>query len=235
MRFKLLRRRLTISAPKMAVRSTLPWPLRWLVIAVVLGFAAALCLWAFEFGRDLAGFDSASKEELPRLRADVARLTQERDKAQSVGNTSESLLATERATEEKLIAQVRQLEAENRSLKDDLGFFEKLMPTSGVEGLSIRGLQAEKVSDTQVKWQVLLMQSSKNPGEFNGRLEVTMAGTRAGKPWTLSPPESAQELQLRQFRRVEGLMEIPGDVAVKSVTVKVYNDNLLKVQQTVKL
>ena len=29
MRWKLLRRRLSISAPRMIVRSHLPWPLRW--------------------------------------------------------------------------------------------------------------------------------------------------------------------------------------------------------------
>ena len=47
MRFRLLRRRLTISAPRMAVRSAMPWPLRWVVVAIVLGFCAALGLWAF--------------------------------------------------------------------------------------------------------------------------------------------------------------------------------------------
>ena len=47
MRFRLLRRRLTISAPRMAVRSTLPWPLRWLLGALVLGFSGALALWEF--------------------------------------------------------------------------------------------------------------------------------------------------------------------------------------------
>ena len=54
MRFRLLRRRLTISAPRMAVRSAMPWPLRWAVVAIVLGFCAAIGLWAFEFGKGIA-------------------------------------------------------------------------------------------------------------------------------------------------------------------------------------
>jgi hypothetical protein len=33
MRWKLLRRRLSVSAPRVIVRSHLPWPLRWLVVA----------------------------------------------------------------------------------------------------------------------------------------------------------------------------------------------------------
>ncbi len=63
MRFKLLRRRLTISAPRMAVRSALPWPFRWAVLAIVLGFCAAIGLWAFEFGKDIAGLEQFSKED----------------------------------------------------------------------------------------------------------------------------------------------------------------------------
>jgi hypothetical protein len=69
MRWKLLRRRLSVSAPRMIVRSHLPWPLRWAVVALVFGFSAALALWAFEFGKDIAGLDRGSKEELAQLRA----------------------------------------------------------------------------------------------------------------------------------------------------------------------
>jgi len=48
MRFKLLRRRLTISAPRMKVRSAMPWPLQWAAAAIVLGFCGAIALWTFE-------------------------------------------------------------------------------------------------------------------------------------------------------------------------------------------
>ena len=33
LKFRLFRRRLTISSPRMAVRSALPWPLRWLAVS----------------------------------------------------------------------------------------------------------------------------------------------------------------------------------------------------------
>ena len=146
MRFRLLRRRLTISAPRMAVRSAMPWPLRWVVVAIVLGFCAAIGLWAFEFGKDIAGLDKDAKEELVKLRDEAKRLREERDKAQSVANTSGSLLTAERAAQEKLATQIRQLEADNRSLRDDLGFFEKLIPSPGAESIAIRGVQAELLS-----------------------------------------------------------------------------------------
>lgn len=235
MRFKLLRRRLTISAPKMAIRSTLPWPVRWLAAAVLLGFCAALALWAFEFGREISGYDKSAKVELPQLRADVARLTLERDKAQSVANTSGSLLATEQSTQQRLIERVKQLEAENRELRDDLGFFEKLLPSQKVDGVSIRGLQAQVVAGNQVRWQVLVMQPSKKVEEFRGHLDLALAGTRAGKPWSLNAHEVAKNLQIQQYRRVEGLLDIPPEVVLKSVSVKLMDGETVKASQSVRL
>ena len=96
MRWKLLRRCLSVHAPRMIVRRHLPWPLRWAVLALGLGFSAALALWVFEFGKDIAGLDRDAKVELARLRIDVAALQQERERALSVANTAEGLLKAEK-------------------------------------------------------------------------------------------------------------------------------------------
>ena len=239
MRFRLLRRRLTISAPRMAVRSAMPWPLRWAVIAIVLGFCASIGLWAFEFGKGIAGLEGDATKELSALRQEVSALRTERDKAQSVLNTSGSLLTAEKATQERLTAQIRILEAENRAVRDDLGFFEKLIPAGGAEGVAIRGLQAEVLSDTptgvQIKWQVLVIQPVKNAVEFNGKLEVTFAGTQNGKPWMMALPGGAQALQFRQYRRMEGIVDLPAQVVVKNVSAKVVDGTTVRAVHTIKL
>lgn len=235
MRFRLLRRRLTISAPRMAVRSALPWPFRWMVMAIVLGFSAAVALWAFEFGKGIAGLDTSGKEELVQLRADVQRLREERDKAQSVANTSGSQLTIERAAQARLAMQIRTLETENRALRDDLGFFEKLIPASGGEGVAIRALQAEVIADTQMKWQVLVIQPLKNAPEFNGKLELSLTGLLAGKPWSMALPAGPQPLRFRQYQRMEGVVDLPPQVVVKNVSAKVVEGTVTRAVQSVKL
>jgi hypothetical protein len=236
MRFRLLRRRLTISAPRMAVRSAMPWPLRWAGAAIVLGFCAAIALWAFEFGKDIAGLDTGAKEELLRLRIDMAKLREERDKAQSIFNTSASLITAEKATQERLTAQVKALESENRALRDDLGFFEKLMPASGAEGVTIRGLQAEVVGGgSQLKWQVLVIQPVKNAPEFRGKLEISIAGTLNGKSWMMELPEGAQPLRFSQYRRVEGMVDLPPQAVVKNVSAKLVEGTATRAVQSIKL
>lgn len=242
MRFRLLRRRLTISAPRMSVRSALPWPFRWAVFAIVLGFCAAIGLWAFEFGKDIAGLEKGSKEELVRLRVELASLHQEldkakelRDQAQSVANTAGTLVTAEKAAQQQLVAQAQQLELDNRRLRDDLGFFEKLIPTAGADGVAIRGVQAELTGASTVKWQVLVIQASKNAPEFAGRLELSFSGTLNGKPWMGTMPEGPRAVSLRQYGRFDGEFELPAQVVLRLVSAKVSDASGVKSTQSIKL
>jgi hypothetical protein len=236
MRWKLLRRRLSISAPRMIVRSHLPWPLRWAVVALVFGFSAALSLWAFEFGKSIAGLDKDAKAELAQLRIEVAKLRDEREGAQSIANTAQSLLKAEKVAQERLTQQIKQVETENLSLKADLGFFERLLPASAAQGLNVRALQAEAKSPGHLRFQVLIMQIGKNQPEFVGRYDIVLSGTLGDKPWSLSHPGGPQKLSVRQSARLEGTVDYPQDAVVKTVQLKVTdNQGGVKATQTVKL
>ena len=236
MRWKLLRRRLSVTAPRMIVRSHLPWPLRWLAAALMLGLSAALGLWAFEFGKSIAGLDRDDKAELAQLRVDVAALKGEREKALSVANTAEGLLKAEKVAQEKLAQQLRQTEGENLSLKNDLGFFERLLPTAATQDLAVRGFQAQAESPGRIKYLLLLMQAGKTQPEFTGRCEVTMVGTLEGKPWLAVAGGAAQNILVKQSLRLEGMAEHPPTAVVKSVLVKVFDSSgAVKASASVKL
>lgn len=242
MRLRLFLRRLTVSAPRMSVRSALPWPFRWIVAAVVLGFCAAVGLWAFEFGKEIAGIDDGRVEYLARLERDVADLQrelaamkEERDKALALANTSTTMMTAEKAAQERLSTLNKQLEVDNQRLRDDLGFFEKLIPTVGTEALAIRGLQAEVQDGRQVKWQVLVIQPVKNAPEFSGRLEISFSGLQAGRPWAATLPGGPQAIKLRQYARAEGVFDLPPQTLLKGVSVKVMDGAMVKAVQSIKL
>jgi len=234
-RWKLLRRRLSISAPRMIVRSHLPWPLRWAVLAVMLGFSAALALWAFDFGRSIAGVDRGDRDELARLRVEVEQLRAERERAQSIANSADSLLKAERAAQERLAQQLRQIEAENLTLKGDLGFFEQLLPAAG-EGLNVRGLKAEVREPGQLRYQLLVMRSGRASADFSGRYDLQLVGTLDGRPWSHAMPQGSRPLKFRQYARVEGVIEHSPEAVVKSVQVRVFDEQGgVRASQTVKL
>jgi hypothetical protein len=219
----------------MAIRSAMPWPLRWALVAVVLGFSGAITLWTFDVGLSIAGLDKDATQELSRLRDEVQTLKSERDKSQSVANISDSMMTAEKAAQQTMAARIKQLEADNRALRDDLGFFEKLMPAGGGESAAIRGLQAEMLSEMQVKWQVLVIQPVKNAPEFKGRLELTFTGTLNEKPWTTGLPGGPPGLQFKQYRRIEGVLDLPPMAVVKTVTAKLLEGTVVRSVQTFKL
>lgn len=244
MRLRLLMRRLTVSAPHMAVRSALPWPLRWAFLAIMAGFCGAIALWAFEFGKDIAGLDHGSKAQLQQvraeneeLRAQLDSLKEERNKAQSVANTADTVLTTEKVAQEKLVALNKKLELDNQRLRDELGFFEKLIPAAdaGAGGVTIRGLQAELLKSGEVKWQVLVIQAVKNSVEFSGQLELTFTGLSGGKPWTGRLPGGTQAIKLKQYGRVDGVYQPPAQVMITGMTARVLDGQVVRATQTTKL
>jgi hypothetical protein len=127
------------------------------------------------------------------------------------------------------------LEAENRALRDDLGFFQKLIPATGAEGVAIRALQAEVLAGTQLRWQVMVSQPQKNAPEFHGKLQMSLSGTLDGKPWMMDLPGGAQALQFRQYRRIEGLVDLPPQAVVKNVSARVVEGTATRAVQSIKL
>jgi hypothetical protein len=162
-------------------------------------------------------------------------MKRERDQALSISNTAGTVMTSERAAQEKLIEQIKLLTADNQGLKDDLGFFEKLIPSAGNEQISIRSLQAEFLSQREIKWQVLIIQAAKNSPEFSGRLEVSLSGLQNGKPWTSLVPTGQQAFKIKQYGRFDGVYDIPPQVVVKEVTTRVLEGAVIKAVKTQKL
>lgn len=204
----------------MTVRSRLPWPLRWAVVAVAMGFSAALALWAFEFGKSIAGLDEFMHDELVGLRKQVVELREAHEKSRQISDTAQSLLTAERATVERLSQQLRQAEENQQTLRADLGFFERLLPSTG-DGLQLRGLQVDTRVPGQLHYQMLVVQNGKPTGEFKGRYELLLTGTLDGKPWSQAAPEGPGLLQLRHYTRVEGSIAHPAAAVIKAVQARV--------------
>ena len=223
MRWKHLRRRFTGYGPRVSIRRRTPWPLRWAVIALLLGFSAALAVWAFEFSRHYVGLDQGertSRADVAKLRDELASLRVDRDKAQSIADTADSLLKAERTTQERLAEQLKQTEAELQALKADLGFYERLLPAPG-EGIAIRGFQVEVAAPGRLQYLILVTQSGKLRPEFAGRYDLTVTGTLDGKPWSQASVGGAKPLSVKQSARLEGAIEVPVNLVVKLVQVRV--------------
>lgn len=226
MRWKLLRRRLSVSAPRVIVRSHLPWPVRWLVLAVMLGLSAALALWAFEFGKRIAGVERGSREQVQALQGELVSLREQYTAARAIANSAETMLKAEHATQERLAEQVKTLERRNAELAEDLAFFETLLPAASDKAWAVRGLKVVPEAPGQVRCQMLVMrQETAARSGPRLRWELVLEGTQApgapGKPWR--QVESGVLEGGRPYQRVDRLVAVPAAAVLRQVTARLYD------------
>ena len=125
-----LRQRFGIAAPKVLVRTHVPWYLRWLGFAVMFAFSAALAVWMYDAGRRFAGFDrSEVEQELSATRIELGKLREELERLRAVANAADSKVSIERTAQQKLAQQIKGLEQDNARLREELAIFESIMPT----------------------------------------------------------------------------------------------------------
>lgn len=228
-----LRQRFGIAAPKVSVRTHVPWYLRWLGIAVMLAFSAALAAWMYDAGRRFAGFDrSEVEQELAGARRELGSVREELERLRAVANASGSKLSIERTAQQKLAQQIRGLEQENARLREELAIFESMLSSDSTHAapLSILRFKVEpEVIPGEYRYRVLLLASGPRRGrDFQGRLELAVSLTEAGRSAMImvpGPGESespAFRLTFKHFQRVDGTFRVSPKAKVGSVQVRVY-------------
>jgi hypothetical protein len=238
--------RSTLSTPKMTIRTQMPWPAKaamW-ACAVAAGAVAAVFLFGLQDRLPpLPGLHAAGQQGQADLGEQLNQLTTERDRLQTAANAAEARLNIERAAQQQLARQVKALERDNIRLKEDLAFYDSLLPTTvGPEGLSIRRFTADMPAPNQVRYQALIMQGGKGQQEFLGNLQLVLTVTQAGKPAMMVFPEAKNpdgdkqfKLRFKHYQRLEGVLTLPDGVTVKSVQARVLERGQTRAQQAVNL
>jgi hypothetical protein len=255
MKWKLLWRRLSVAAPRMTIKTHRPWWLQALVWIVILGLSGALALWTYDLGRSITGLDRGQIEsKLSHLKVQLNRMTEERNQLSASASAAQSNLAIERATLEKLMAQVKALEAENTRLREDLAFFERMVPAPPHSGVSIRSFSLQREPGSSgIRYRLLVGQGGKPTRDFTGNAQLVITALQEGRSVTLSLPDerSAQtlgasagsnllnpqtfSLSFRTFQRLEGTIPLPSDWVLKSIQVRVLENGMLRAQQSASL
>ncbi len=246
-----LRQRFGIAAPKVLVRTHVPWYLRWLGLAVMLAFSAALAAWMYDAGRRFAGFDrSEVEQELVAARSELAKLREELERFRAVANAADSKVAIERSAQQKLAQQIKGLEQEGARLREELAIFESMLSsdTASAAPLSILRFKVEPdVLPGEYRYRVLLLASGpRRAREFQGRLELVVGLTEDGRSAMITVPgpgeseapgPSTFRLAFKHFQRVDGIFRVSPKAKVGSVQVRVYEAGSAepKVTQNVKL
>jgi hypothetical protein len=228
-----LRQRFGIAAPKVAVRTQVPWYLRWLVLAVLVAFSAAFATWIYDAGRRFAGFDrSEVEQELATTRSELSNLRSELDRLRGVANAADSKVSIERTAQQKLAQQIRGLEQDNARLKEELAIFESMLSSESASAapLSILRFKVEPdVIPGEYRYRVLLLASGPRRGkEFQGRLELAVNLTENGRGAMIMVPSPGEaeaapfRLTFKHFQRIDGVFRVSPKAKVSNVQVRVF-------------
>ncbi|GAA4014083.1 DUF6776 family protein [Actimicrobium antarcticum] len=226
----------------MTVKSHFPWPVKLagIICAVAIGGAAAL--WMYDLGRQFTGVKRTASPDIAAYQQQLDKLSAERDRAASTVNSADSRLVIERSVQKQLSAQVKTLEAENSKLKEDLAFFEGLLPAgTGSPTVSIRRLQVEMTGPNQLRYRLLVMQGARGKMDFSGSLQLAVTALQAGRSSViLFPSANAADadkfaLAFRHYQRVEGVLTIPDGVSAKAVQARVLERGQVRTQLSANL
>ena len=239
MKWKLFRRKMGVSAPRVTVRTQLPWWLRATFFFIAAAVAAAAGVSIYEYGKMFAGPGRATLLlENQTLQSQLRELKSERDRFQAVATSYESQMKVEHAAQDQLAKQVSALEVEAAKLREDLSFFESLLPAaSNAKGVLIRSFRLQPEGDSnQMRYRLLVQQSGKPDRDFTGEVELRVSFTRDGQPFTLQVPDPATPrdaigLSFRHYQRIEGTFTLPEGAVARSVVVRIVAGGQAKTEQ----
>ncbi len=237
LKIRRFRRRFGITAPRVVVRTHLPW--QWYAGgAVLILLLFFVIIWLFSQRGDAGGME----RELDALRAQVRDLDGELLRLRSTAGTEQSAVQMERSTQQQLTSRVKALELENIALKEDMRLFERLLPLAGNEtAIRLESFRVVPDGTQRYRYRALLaFQSAKQAPEFRGRLQILVVFSVGGKRQEMLLPlkrEDAEEFQVvvRNFLRKEGAFEIPAGAKLESVEAKILQGDTLKTRRMAQL
>lgn len=241
MKWKLWVSNLSVSGPRVAVRTQLPWPLRALIALFALSLAFAAGLASSEIVRGFGRTERAEQGVEPdRLRSQLAQALADRDREAAAAVNWENRLKVEHSAQEQVRVQVKTLEDENARLKGDLAFFESLLPMpAGAKGVVIRSFRVQADGEpNSLRYRLLVQQSGRPNRDFVGAVSLTVNLQQGGRPWVLQLPDPGlpnagpAPLSFRHYQRVEGSFAVPAGATVRSVLVRIQSEGETRAQQT---
>ncbi|KAF4000011.1 hypothetical protein HAV38_00155 [Glaciimonas immobilis] len=235
---------MSVSAPRMSVKSHFPWPLKAIFLVLIIAFGATIALWAYYSGRNFASANAVTARDVAALNRQIADLMVERDRFSSVVNAAESQANIASATQTHLSQQIATLEADNAKLKEDLAFFEGLLPiATGSDDIAIQRLSFALTAPTQLRYRSLIMRGGKVGRDFVGDLQIVVTAVVRGKNLILtypeqsanSPEKAAFQLDFKYYQRIDGVLTLPDGTVVKRVQARVRENGKVRTQQSANL
>jgi uncharacterized protein DUF6776 len=223
-----LRSSFGIGSSRMAIRSQLAWHWRWLLNLLLMALVATVVWWVVQSTHGFAGFSAdEAKQRIDALAQENAAMKRELQAVRSQLLERDRQEQVDHASQGELARSVAQLQEENASLKEDLGFLRKVMSSgTSAEGIAVSDLKIERDGrPNEFRYRILLTQGGQRKQDFRGRLQILAKVANGPNITTYTYPEAAGEgagnVDFRFYQKVEGRFTIPDGCELKSAEVRI--------------
>lgn len=223
-----LRSSFGIGSSRMAIRSQMAWHWRWLLNLLLMAVVAGVVWWLVQNSYRITGFNAEeARQRISALAEENQKMRQELDTARGNLVERERLLQVDKAAQTELARTVAQLQDENASLKEDLGFLRRVMSSGATpEGIMLSELRVEREgAANQYRYRMLLTQGGQRKQDFKGRIQLIARVAQGPALTTLTfpnpDPGDAGAFEFRFYHKVDGRFAVPEGAVVKSVEVRV--------------
>ena len=209
---------------------TIQRPYLWLLSLVGIICLVMLSLWfAYEYGRNIAGYDSASAE------AYIGQLQAQLDEAQAEiveSNRQATMLKRNSRIDGDASAQLKETLAQAQSdvleLKKELSFYKSIVaPEQGSRSIAIQTIQLKQNASGGYDYKIMVSQRGRNDRFARGTIDVTIEGQKQGQPVTLKLADVSNETKkpmkfgFKYFQNFEGVMTLPEAFLPETIRIKV--------------
>ncbi len=227
-----IRSKIGIRSERLAIRSHVPWYIKVGGYGLAMGVAGAIAWVIVDNSYRITGFSrEEAKAQIDALNVENTKLKKSYEATKSALNETESKLKVETSAQAELTKNLAQLQEENASLKEDLGFLRNVMSSGSVpDGLAIQNFKVEADAlPNEFRYRLLITQGGQRKLDFKGKVQVIARVQQPGQPaqTVLSFPTDAEmrasagSIEFRFYQKIDGRFKIPDGAQLKSVQVRV--------------
>jgi hypothetical protein len=209
---------------------TIQRPYLWLLSLLAILAVITLSIWfSFEYGRSVAGYDSAGAE------AYIEQLQAQLEEAQGEiveTNRQATMLKRNSLIDDDASVQLKETLAQAQNevleLKKELSFYKSIVaPEQGSRSIAIQTIQLKENGAGSYSYKIMVSQRGRNDQFARGTIDVTIEGVEKGQPVTLKLAEVSNDTKkpmkfgFKYFQNFEGVIDLPAAFQPDSLRVQV--------------
>ncbi len=209
---------------------TIQRPGRWLAAAILLILLVLFSIWlSYEYGRNVAGYDSAVKE------TEIAQLTHQLELAHAeISEYQHQAAMLERNSQidsnasSELQATLATAQSEVMELKKELSFYKSIVsPEDTKRAVAIQTIELNPDGEGGYQYRIMVSQRGRNDRFVRGVLKVSLKGSQDGVETVIPLKNVSKKAKkplkfgFKYFQNLEGDLKLPATFRPETMRVQV--------------